>query len=200
MVRNFVLALSIVLFGVFTSAAQVETFKLNNGQEVAGELLPNSANDQGVQVKVAEGKYERILWPNLNQEDLRRLAQNPRYRQFAEPFIEISQEERIKATEVPIKQPERLELPKRQSLIGAMFSSPVGIFLLVVLWGRLCAGYEVALYRAQPPGLVAGLSAIPFVGVLVPIIFLCMPTRLPKEEPPPRRRRPCLSTTTQRRK
>jgi hypothetical protein len=184
-VRIFALALSIFLFGVLASRAQVETFKLNNGQEITGEILPDSANDQGVQLKVGEGKYERILWPNLNQDDLRRLAENPRYRQFAEPFIEISQEERIKATAVPIREPERLKLPERQSLFAAMLSSSVGIFLLVVLWAAtIYAGYEVALFRAQPTGLVAGLSAIPFVGALAPIVFLSLPTRLPKAEPP----------------
>lgn len=180
------LVLGIVLCGWFAAVAQVETFKLANGQEISGEILPTSANDQGVQIKVGDGRYERVNWPSFSQEDLRRLAQNPRFQPFAEPFIEVSLEEKIKLTEVPIREPDRLQLPPRQSLLAALFGSPVGIFLIVVLWvATIYAGYEIALFRAQPPALVAGLSAIPFLGVLAPIVFLSMPTRMPKEEPPP---------------
>lgn len=185
-VRVVALAFGIVFLTWCSAVAQVETFKLNNGQEVTGEVLANSANDQGLQVKVGDGKYERIAWPSFSQDDLKRLAQNPKFQPFAEPFIEVSMEEKIKLTEVPVRQPDRLQLPPRQSLLGAMFSSSVGLFLVVVIWAAtIYAGWEVALFRAQPPALVAGLSAIPFLGFLAPIIFLCLPTRLPKEEPPP---------------
>src|SRR5262249_54821726 len=40
------------------------------------------------------------------------------------------------------------------------------------------AGYEVAIFRAQPIPLVMGLSAIPFLGFFAPIVFLAMPTRM----------------------
>ena len=45
------------------------------------------------------------------------------------------------------------------------------------------AGFEVAIFRARPPLLVAGLAAVPIVGFLAPIVFLSMPTRTkPAEE------------------
>jgi len=62
---------------------------------------------------------------------------------------------------------------------GALFSTGLGWFILVILYGGIIyAGYEVAIFRAQPVPLVMGLSAVPFLGFFVPIIFLAMPTRM----------------------
>ncbi len=38
----------------------------------------------------------------------------------------------------------------------------------------------MAIFRAKPPLLVCGLSAIPLLGVAAPIIFLALPTKLTK--------------------
>lgn len=178
LIRILGVALALVL-GL--DSLQAATYKLTNGQEVTGEMLPTSANETGVQVKVGDGQYERVLWGNFSQEDLRTFAQNPKLQPLVEPFIEITQEERLKQTEVPIKEPPRLS-PQRHppgSVLGAMFTSGVGMFVLFVLYAAtIYAGYEVAIFRARPPALVAGLSAIPFVGILVPIIFLSLPTKM----------------------
>jgi hypothetical protein len=148
---------------------------------VTGEVLPTTANEQGVQIKVGEGDYQRVPWTSFSQEDLRTLVKNQRMEPFVEPFIEISKEEKLKKTEVNIKQPPRLERPARQSLLGAFSSSTLGISILLLLYAAtVYAGYEVALFRAQPVGLVCGLSAIPLLGVLAPIVFLALPTRIPK--------------------
>jgi hypothetical protein len=160
-------------------SALAATYKLSNGQELTGELLPTSANDLGVQVKTGEGQYQRVNWGEFSQEDLRQFAENSKLQPLVEPFIEISQEEKIKQTEVKITEPTRLPRPQPGSILGAMFSSPLGVFLLLVLYaGIIYAGYEVAIFRGQPPALVAGLAAIPFVGILSPIVFLSMPTRV----------------------
>ena len=177
MVRSFYLVVLTCLMAVFE--IQADTFKLTNGQSVTGEVLPTTANDQGVQIKVGEGDYQRVPWNNFSQDDLRVFVKNQRMEPFVEPFIEISQAEKIKKTEVNIKTPPRLERPARQSLIAALFSSTLGIFILLVLYAAtIYAAFEVAVFRAQPPGLVCGLAAIPFAGVLSPIIFLSMPTRM----------------------
>jgi hypothetical protein len=61
----------------------------------------------------------------------------------------------------------------------AMFGSPVGLFILLVLYGaNLYAAYEVAVYRGQPTSTVCGLAAIPFLGVLSPIVFIAMPNKV----------------------
>lgn len=155
------------------------TYKLADGKEVTGELLPSSATDAGIQIKTGDGQYERVLWGNFSQSDLKTLVTDQKLRPFVEPFIEITREERLQQTKVTIKQPQRLELPPSGSLIGAMVGSSLGLFVLVALWAAtIYAGYEVALFRGQSPILVAGLAAIPGIGILSPIIFLSMPTKM----------------------
>lgn len=181
MVRSLLFAISILIYGLLPGVAAAETYKLANGETLTGELLSAAANDQGVQVKIGEGQYQRIPWASFSQEDLRNFATNAKMAPFVEPFIEITREEKLKKTEVNLKPPPRLERPERQSLFGAFFSSGLGIFVMLILYAAtIYAALEVALFRAQPPLLVCGLAAIPFLGVFSPIVFLVMPTRLTK--------------------
>jgi hypothetical protein len=168
--------------GLLAGAAYAETFKLANGETVTGELLVGSANDLGVQIKVGEGKYEKVSWGSFSQEDLKKFATVQKLEPLVEPFIEVTQEEKLKKTEVNIKQPPRLERPPPHSLFGAMFSSGLGVFVLLLLYAaNIYAGYEVAIFRARSPALVCGVSAaLPLAG---PIIFLSLPTQVqPAEE------------------
>jgi hypothetical protein len=181
MVRRLFVIFGVLPLALFTAQIRAETFKLTNGETVNGEILPTTANDQGVQIKVGEGDYQRIPWTSFSQEDLRTFLKNQRMEPFVEPFIEITKEEKIKKTEVNIKEPPRLERPARHSLLGALSSSTLGIFILLVLYSAtIYAGYEVALFRAQPPALVCGLAAIPLLGLLSPIVFLSIPTSMSK--------------------
>lgn len=180
--RNLYLIVGSILCSlVLVISAEAESFKLTNGETVNGEVLPTSANDQGVQVKIGEGQYQRVPWANFSQDDLRNFAKNERMQPFVEPFIEITQAERAKKTEVPLKQPPRLDRPPRQSLFGAFFSSGLGVLVMLLLYAaNVYAGYEVAIFRAQPPILVCGLSAIPLLGLASPIVFLALPTNVSK--------------------
>jgi hypothetical protein len=78
-----------------------------------------------------------------------------------------------------------LERPAHPSLFGGMVKSPLGIFILLVLYAaNLYAGFEVAVVRARPIAQVIGVSAVlPLIG---PIIFLSMPVKVeaPPEEAP----------------
>jgi hypothetical protein len=178
-VRRYYLIIGLMVCGLLAGSARAETFKLVSGDSVTGEVLTATANDLGVQIKVAEGDYQRIPWANFSQEDLKQFVKNPKLEAYVEPFIEIPRAEKLKKTEVNIKPPPRLELPARQSLFGAMFSSGLGLFVLLLLYCAIIyAGYEVAIFRAQPPLMVCGLSAIPVLGFLAPIVFLAMPMRL----------------------
>ncbi len=144
---------------------------------ISGELLVGAANDAGVQIKVGEGQYRRLPWTSFSQEDLKKLAKIQKLEPLVEPFIEVTQEEKLKKTEVNLKQPERLERPAPQSLFGALFSSGLGLVVMLLLYAaNIYAGYEVSIFRARPPALVCGVSAVlPFAG---PIIFLSMPTKV----------------------
>ncbi|HLH56930.1 MAG TPA: hypothetical protein VKY92_25340 [Verrucomicrobiae bacterium] len=181
MVRSLYGIVGVLVITVLTGSIHAEAFKLASGETLNGDILPTTANEQGVQIKVGEGDYQKVPWSNFSQEDLRKFANNQRMEPFVEPFIEVSQAEKIKKTEVNIKEPPRLPRPAKQSLLSALFSSAVGVLVLLVLYAAVVyAGYEVAIFRAQPPILVCGLAAIPLVGVLSPIIFLAMPTRISK--------------------
>jgi hypothetical protein len=178
-VRSFCLIVALLAFITFAGSLRADTYQLTTGETLNGEVLPTSANDAGVQVKVGEGEYKKVSWDSFSQEDLRKFRDHPKLGPLVEPFIVITPEERVKKTEVPIKQPTRLPRPAAQSLFAALFSSGLGLFLLLVVYGAtIYAGYEVAIFRAQPVPLVAGLSAIPLLGVLAPIIFLAMPTKV----------------------
>jgi hypothetical protein len=173
------LFLSLLIFGLLPRIGLAEAYKLTTGETLNGEVLSTSANDQGVQVKIGEGQYQRVPWTSFSQEDLRAFAKNQKMEPFVAPFIEVSQAEKLKKTEPNVKQPPRLERPPKQSLVGAMFSSSLGILLVLLIYAaNIYAGYEVAIYRARPPVLVAGLSAIPGLGFAAPIVFLSLPTQM----------------------
>src|SRR5260370_24480859 len=105
MARSLYLIVGTMLCGLLAGQLRADTFKLANGETLTGEVLPTSANDQGVQVKIGEGQYQRVPWASFSQEDLRNFVKNQRMEPFVEPFIEITQEEKIKKTEVKIKEP-----------------------------------------------------------------------------------------------
>jgi hypothetical protein len=182
MVRRICLIAGLLIGGLLAVAAYAESFTLANGATLTGELLAGSENDVGVQIKVGDGKYERVPWANFSQDDLKKFTKVQKLEKLVEPFIEITQEDKIKKTEVNIKQPPRLERPVPQSLVGALFSSGLGLFVLLVLYAaNIYAGYEVSIFRARPTALVCGVSAVlPLIG---PIIFLSLPTQVaPAEE------------------
>lgn len=181
MVRSLYVVVIALVLGPLASALHAEAFKLASGETLNGEILPTTANDQGVQIKVGEGEYQKVAWASFSQEDLKNFQKNQRMAPFVEPFIEVTQAEKIAKTEVNIKPPPRLERPPRQSLLGALGSSTLGVLILVLLYAAtVYAGYEVAIFRAQSPALVCGLAAIPLLGLLSPIVFLSLPTRISK--------------------
>jgi hypothetical protein len=165
------------------SITRADTFQLTDGTSLTGDII--SYNENGLRVKVPDGNYsDPVPWTKFSQEDLKKLGQNPKIEPFTSPFIEETEEQRIQKTEVPITQPTRLKHPAAHSLFGSLLSSSVGLFVIIILYGAgIYAAYEVALYRRRQPGLVAGLAAIPGLGLLSPIIFLSLPPqRLSLEE------------------
>jgi hypothetical protein len=184
---SVVLLFCLLLAGVARAETPTLTLHLPNDQTVSGEII--TMTDAGIVLKMADGKYsERIPWGKLSQPDIRELLQNPKAAAFVEPFVEVSQAEKLKKTEVEVKDFPKMHRPTGHSLIGAMFTSAIGIFTLLLLYAaNLYAAYEISIYRAQPTGLVCGVSAVaPLVG---PIIFISMPTKIKKKQaewqPPP---------------
>jgi hypothetical protein len=177
----------VVMFCVLLATAahaqtQSVTLHLTDGQTVAGEVV--QINENGILLRQADGQPgSRIPWTKLSQADLKELQDNPKATKFVEPFIEVTQEDIMKKTEVEVKPFPKLERPAGHSLIGGLFGSVVGVFTVLILYaGNIYAAYEISVFRAQPVGLVCGVAAVaPLIG---PIIFLSMPTRLRHKEQP----------------
>jgi hypothetical protein len=170
--------LSVVLVFVclwFVTSAVAITLEMTDGSKVSGEVI--LAKPDGLQIRVEGNKYEKLEWSKFSQATLAELKKDNKLAQYAEPYIEIPLDEKIKKTEVTIKEVPRLERPPKGSILGAMFSSSVGIVCLLLLYGaNIYAGYEIATVRAYPPAMVCGIAAVaPIIG---PVIFLCLPTKM----------------------
>lgn len=174
--RRFI-CLGLLLCGLLSSIAHADTFQLTDGSSVTGDIV--SANENGLRLRLPDGTYsDAVPWTKFSQADLKKLAQDPKMEPFVSPNIEITEEQRIKKTEVSVTEPHRLKRPVSGSLFGALLSSTVGLFVIVLLYGAgIYAAYEVALFRRRPPGLVCGLAAVPGLGFLSPIIFLSLPAQ-----------------------
>ncbi len=163
------------------AAAGADTFPLADGTSLTGDIV--SFNDVGIIFHTPDDKYtERLPWTKFSQDGLKQLsaADPKKIAPLVEPFIEIPASERPKKAEIQIKADKdmkRLKLPPRQSLLGAMFSSSVGIVALLLIYlANIYAGFEAAIFRARPVGLGIGVAAV--LPVLGPVILLSMPTVL----------------------
>ena len=180
----------ITLVGWLAMIASVATagiFPLTDGTRIVGSI--DSVGDKGVVFTLETGEASsRIEWDKFTPEALKELmaeAKTETDRTRLQPLIESIPQETAKPAAIVIKPLQRPDRPKRGGDIFALFGSPVGWLILLALYGaNLFAAYEVCIYRHQPAATVCGLAAIPFFGVLSPIIYGAMPTRLPPPEIP----------------
>ena len=158
---------------------------MTDGTSLTGDVI--SYNDNGVVFRLEGDKYsQRVPWTKFSQDALKQLANNPKIRLLAEPFIETAPVvERTKKAEVKVHEVSRLELPPKQSLFGALFSSSVGLVVLMLIYAaNIFAGYEIAVVRSQPILQVMGVAVV--LPILGPIIFLAMPVRVEPDRTAPR--------------
>jgi hypothetical protein len=164
-----------LLFGLLAIAARAETFQLADGSSISGTVI--SSNEKGVTIKKDDGTYTSppLEWDKFTQDQLKAFLSNSKVNPvYVDAYIDITDDEAVaKRAEVTIQPVRRLDRPTGKSLIGALFSSPVGIFAMLALYAaNIFAAYEIAIFRAREKGLVCGVSAIaPLIG---PIIFLSM--------------------------
>jgi hypothetical protein len=129
---------------------------------------------------------QRLSWEKLTPEALKALyaqAKTPRDRALLQPLVENLPEETAKLKDLVIRPIETPDRPTQHLGLFGMFGSSVGFMIMLVLYGaNIFAAYEIALYRRQPVSTVCGLAAVPFIGVLSPIIFIAMPTKAPPPE------------------
>jgi hypothetical protein len=154
-------------------AARADTFSLADGTSLTGDIV--SFDDIGVKFRLTDGTYsDRVSWTKFSQDGLKQLSANPKIKPLVEPFLEIPPSERPQKPEVKIQDVTRLERPPHQALLGALFSSSVGLFALLLIYAaNIYAGFEIAVVRARPKALVMGVAAV--LPILGPIIFLAIP-------------------------
>ena len=185
--------LSALLLLVGRAGAEQITLHPKNGAAVTGE--PFEETDAGIRLKLADDTLENpymqkpIPWGTLPQADLLALqaqftTNQDRKAQAAlaliDPFIAIPAAEQLHKTDIGTpKEVPRLDRPAGKSFFAALGTSSAGMLMLLLVYaGNLYAAYEISVFRAQPVGLVCGLSAV--LPVLGPIIFLAMPRREPQ--------------------
>jgi len=175
--RSFLLFIALLSFALVVASSGADTFQLTDGTTQTGTVA--SFDQNGLSLRIDPDNYTRIEWGKLSQDDLKRLAQNPKIAGLVEPFID----EPPPQTQQPLdlKKVNRLDRPGKISLIGAMFSSSVGLMVLLLVYiANIYAGYEIARFRQREPGLVCGVSAV--LPVIGPSIFLWMPSFVKEPE------------------
>jgi len=161
--------------------ARADSYQLTDGSSVSGDIV--TFNDNGAMFRMSNDSYTNLLWAKFSQEALAQLGKNPKIKPLVEPFIEPPVSARAQKPEITIQEVQHLELPSKQSMLLAFFSSPVGFVILLLLYvANLYAAYEIAVVRIHPMGLVVGISVV--LPILGPIIFLCTPTRTEKPSQP----------------
>ena len=163
------------------AAVGADTYPLTDGTSITGDVI--SFNDNGIVFRLNVDQYsQRVPWTKFSQDALKLLANNPKVRPLAEPFIETPPPNRATKGEVKVHEVSRLALPPKQSLFGALVASSIGLVVLLLIYvANIYAAYEIAACRAQPIALVMGVAAV--MPVLGPIIFLAMPKRAAPAQP-----------------
>jgi hypothetical protein len=170
-------------------------YPLLQGDPVVGDPLLPTANQTGIIFKRSDGSTsDRVAWTNMTQAALKQLVQDearskskiPRVKTLVEPLLEPEIEEtspKAAAAELKPQPVPKLDRPEPNAGLGALFSSPVMLTVIILLWlANVYAGYEMGVFRNYPPPLTAGVALV--LPLLGPILFLCLPTRLvaPKED------------------
>jgi hypothetical protein len=182
--RRFVVIL-FCLLAMTAALATAGTFPLTDGTTIVGS--PDTIVDKGVVFKLSNDEYSpQIRWEQFTPEALKELmaeAKTDAQRELLEPMVENIPQDVAKRKEIVIKPIQAPDRPQSGGGIFALFGSPVGWMILLALYGaNLFAAYEVHVYRRQPLAIVCGLAAIPFLGLLSPIIYGAMPTQQPPPE------------------
>jgi hypothetical protein len=161
--------------------ARADSFQLTDGSSVSGNIV--TFNDNSLMLRMADDSYTNLLWTRFSQEALVQLEKNPKLKLFVEPFIEPPTSQRPPKPKITVREDiSRLQLPPKQSLFPAFFSSSIGFVILLLIYvANMYAAYEIAVMRTHPIGLVMGVAAV--LPILGPVIFLSMPTGGKTAEP-----------------
>ncbi|MDQ6630606.1 MAG: hypothetical protein M3Y82_02485 [Verrucomicrobiota bacterium] len=155
---------------------QSGTYILTDGKTVSGD--PIAADENGVVLKSSSGAFlPRTPWIKLSADSLKIIsAEKPQFAQFINPLLEEELPPAVEKKEMVIKRVERPERPTGRIGLFALFVSPLGWLIFLILYAaNIYAAYEIAAFKKEPARLVCGVAAVaPLIG---PIIFLCLPSK-----------------------
>ena len=176
--RKFLIVVSLWL-GFTAGVYAAETLTLADGASIAGDIV--KFDDHDAMIHTTADTYTNVAWAQFSQDSLKQLAANPKFKAWAEPFIEPTATDRPAKKAVRINPVTRMSLPEHPSIIGGLVQSSLGLFILLVVYvANLYAAFEVAVVRGKPLGVVMGVSAVlPIIG---PIIFLTQSAKAPPSE------------------
>jgi hypothetical protein len=180
-VRKFVTFICLWL-GLTAGVFAAENYTLADGTALTGDIV--KFDDREAMIHTTDDAFTNIAWPQFSQDSLKQLATVPKYMMLAAPFIQPTPSDRPKPV-IQVNYQQQVTLPEHPSIIGGLFQSPLGLFILLIVYAaNLYAAYEIAVVRGKPIGAVMGVSAVlPIAG---PIIFLAQPVQAPPaEEAPP---------------
>ena len=169
--RKFLFIFSLWL-AVALRASAAETYSLTDGGSVSGDIV--KFDGSGIMIHTPEEVYTNVQWGRFSQPALKQLVANPKIKEFVEPFIDPVSAPRTQNQEIVIKDiKDRLKLPPNSSILGGLFTSSLGLFLLFVVYAaNLFAAYEISIVKARSAAQVMGVSALlPIIG---PVIFLVL--------------------------
>ena len=181
MIRRFALVMVCMAVCVGTVFGQ-GSYPLLNGEVLTGDAV--HFNAQGAIFKRSDGSFtSRTSWTNFTEGALKELGKDARGKPFVDQYLEAAEEDEPETARaaITVKPVERLDRSNPAAGIGAIFSSPLSIVLILLVWAaNIYAAYEIALFRNYPWMLVVGIAAVaPVVG---PVLFLCLPTYMKTEE------------------
>jgi hypothetical protein len=172
----FLLVLTLVV-SLRAPAAEPVTLTMADGLSLSGDII--KFDDNGVLLRATGDVYTNLPWGRFSQETLKQLTANPKIRPLVEVFIEPDVAQRPAKAEIQVNPVKRLERPANPSLFGGLVGSPLGLFVLLVVYlANLYAAYEVAIIRARSPLQVIGAAAV--LPIIAPAIFLAMPIKVEK--------------------
>ena len=134
-------------------AAGADVFQLTDGTLLTGDIV--KYDDSGVLVRTAEDIYTNMIWTRFSQNALSQLAQQPKIRPYAQPFLITPSSEQTSKKQIKIQEVSRLPVPPKVPLFAALFSSSVGLVVMFLIYGaNLYAAMEIAICRSRPIGAI----------------------------------------------
>lgn len=149
-----------------------DMIRLVDGTTVKGKIIDPIDEGVIVDLDTGGGFSRRYHWSEMDIPTLETFSRFPQINRFVRDYIP---KERSQIRNISLLEPPPVKKPNEgRGFLGALFSTPLGIGFLVLIYAlNIWVGIEVAIFRGHPVALVAGASAI--MPLISPLIFYFIP-------------------------